>query len=100
MYYTNFVGQCIGESGEGINGRFGEGIFVMPSNNKHGYSFGIGQDAYKVQSNGGFGGGAGGGVYGGFAQSDGKIGGGGGSGCNYKLYDYESRANRNLLKVK
>lgn len=93
MYYTNFVGQCVGESGESINGRFGEGTFVMPSSNKHGYSFGIGQDAYKVQSNGGFGGGAGGGVYGGFAQSDGKIGGGGGSGCNYKLYDYESRKN-------
>lgn len=93
MYYTNFVGQCVGESGESVNGRFGEGIFVMSSSNKHGYSFGIGQDAYKVQSNGGFGGGAGGGVYGGFAQSDGKIGGGGGSGCNYKLYDYESRKN-------
>lgn len=93
MYYTNFVGQCIGESGESINGRFGEGTFVMSSSNKSGYSFGVGQDAYKVQSNGGFGGGAGGGVYGGFAQSDGKIGGGGGSGCNYKLYDYESRKN-------
>lgn len=92
--YTSIAGRCIGFTGEGIGAGFSNPkIHVNAVSNVNGYSFGIGQDAYKRQSNGGFGGGAGAGVYGGFAQSNGVLGGGGGAGTNYKLYSFRGHVN-------